>query len=121
MLMLFAAIGVGLWIISRGIIIEPPAVADRSRQQIERAHCAAARTAGRSMSMMTNTLARYFGRFLTAVVGVFVGIFVLLVLVDYIEMMRRTSGLVSASASWSPRPRCSACRNCSKSSCRSAC
>ena len=51
------------------------------------------------MSMMTNTLGRYFaGRFVVAAVGVFASIFVLLVLVDYIEMVRKTSGLVSASA-----------------------
>ncbi len=51
------------------------------------------------MSMMTNTLGRYFaGRFVIAAVGVFASIFVLLVLVDYIEMVRKTSGLVSASA-----------------------
>jgi len=51
------------------------------------------------MSMMTNTLGRYFaGRFLISAVGVFASIFVLLVLVDYIEMVRKTSGLVSASA-----------------------
>ncbi|WP_445487605.1 LPS export ABC transporter permease LptG [Rhodopseudomonas sp. RCAM05734] len=51
------------------------------------------------MSMVTNTLGRYFaGRFLTAAVGVFVSIFMLLVLVDYIEMVRRTSGLPTASA-----------------------
>jgi lipopolysaccharide export system permease protein len=51
------------------------------------------------MSMITNTLGRYFaGRFVVAAVGVFASIFVLLVLVDYIEMVRKTSGLVSASA-----------------------
>ena len=51
------------------------------------------------MSMMTNTLGRYFaGRFLVAAVGVFASIFVLLVLVDYIEMVRKTSGLATASA-----------------------
>ena len=51
------------------------------------------------MSMMTNTLGRYFaGRFLVSAVGVFASIFVLLVLVDYIEMVRKTSGLASASA-----------------------
>jgi lipopolysaccharide export system permease protein len=51
------------------------------------------------MSMMTNTLGRYFaGRFVIAALGVFASIFVLLVLVDYIEMVRKTSGLVSASA-----------------------
>jgi len=51
------------------------------------------------MSMLTNTLGRYFaGRFLISALGVFVSIFVLLVLVDYIEMVRRTSNLASASA-----------------------
>ena len=51
------------------------------------------------MSMVTNTLGRYFaGRFVVAAVGVFAGIFVLLVLVDYIEMVRKTSSLVGASA-----------------------
>ena len=51
------------------------------------------------MSMVTNTLGRYFaGRFVVSAVGVFAAIFVLLVLVDYIEMVRRTSGLASVSA-----------------------
>jgi lipopolysaccharide export system permease protein len=49
--------------------------------------------------MVTNTLGRYFaGRFVISAVGVFASIFLLLVLVDYIEMVRKTSGLVSASA-----------------------
>jgi lipopolysaccharide export system permease protein len=51
------------------------------------------------MSMLTNTLGRYFaGRFVISALGVFASIFVLLVLVDYIEMVRKTSGLASASA-----------------------
>jgi lipopolysaccharide export system permease protein len=51
------------------------------------------------MSMMTNTLGRYFAsRFVISATGVFASIFLLLVLVDYIEMVRKTSGLVSASA-----------------------
>ena len=51
------------------------------------------------MSMVTNTIGRYFaGRFLVAAIGVFLSIFMLLVLVDYIEMVRRTSGLTSVSA-----------------------
>ena len=51
------------------------------------------------MSMLSNTLGRYFaGRFLVAAVGAFASIFVLLVLVDYIEMVRKTSGLPSVSA-----------------------
>jgi len=51
------------------------------------------------MSMVTNTLGRYFaGRFVVAAVGVFAAIFLLLVLVDYIEMVRKTSTLANASA-----------------------
>jgi lipopolysaccharide export system permease protein len=51
------------------------------------------------MSMMTNTLGRYFaGRFVVSALGVFASLFLLLVLVDYIEMVRRTSGLAQASA-----------------------
>ena len=51
------------------------------------------------MNMITNTIGRYFaGRFLVAAIGVFVSIFMLLVLVDYIEMVRRTSGLTTAPA-----------------------
>ena len=51
------------------------------------------------MNMMTNTLGRYFaGRFVVSALGVFASIFVLLVLVDYIEMVRKTSGLASVSA-----------------------
>jgi len=51
------------------------------------------------MSMINNTLGRYFaGRFVVSALGVFASIFLLLVLVDYIEMVRKTSGLVGASA-----------------------
>jgi lipopolysaccharide export system permease protein len=43
--------------------------------------------------MFVNTLGRYFaGRFVTAAVGVFLGLFVLLVFVDYIDLLRRTGG-----------------------------
>jgi lipopolysaccharide export system permease protein len=49
--------------------------------------------------MFTNTLARYFARqFVGASLAVFAGIFVLVVLIDYIEMTRKTSGIASASA-----------------------
>ena len=49
--------------------------------------------------MIANTLGRYFaGRFVVASVAVFAGIFILIVLVDYIEMMRRTANIASASA-----------------------
>jgi lipopolysaccharide export system permease protein len=51
------------------------------------------------MSMMTNTLGRYFaGRFVTSALGVFLSIFMLLFLVDYIEMVRKASRLASVSA-----------------------
>ena len=50
------------------------------------------------MSMVSNTLGRYFaGRFVVSALGVFASIFVLLVLVDYIEMVRKTSGLATVS------------------------
>jgi len=43
--------------------------------------------------MFVNTLGRYFaGKFVTAAVGVFLGLFVLLVFVDYIDLLRRTGG-----------------------------
>jgi len=45
-----------------------------------------------------NTLSRYFARkFVGAALAVFVGIFVLVVLIDYIEMTRKTAGLASVS------------------------
>jgi len=51
------------------------------------------------MSMMTNTLGRYFaGRFVMSALGAFLSIFMLLLLVDYIEMVRKTSRLADASA-----------------------
>ena len=49
--------------------------------------------------MVAGTLSRYFGlRFLASVVAVFVGIFALVALVDYIELMRRSSGAQNATA-----------------------
>jgi lipopolysaccharide export system permease protein len=52
------------------------------------------------MSITGGTLARYFGlRFLGAVLLVFVGIFALVALLDYIELTRRTSDLPNVSAS----------------------
>src|ERR1700757_2581350 len=51
------------------------------------------------MSRVTNTLGPFFaGRFVVSAICVFASIFVLLVLVDYIEMVRKTSGLVEVSA-----------------------
>ena len=49
--------------------------------------------------MVSRTLIRYFGmRFLGAVTSVFLGIFVLIVLVDYIELMRRAADVPNLSA-----------------------
>src|SRR6476659_3442012 len=49
--------------------------------------------------MVSRTLVRYFGmRFLGAVMSVFLGIFVLIVLVDYIELMRRAADVPNLSA-----------------------
>jgi len=51
------------------------------------------------MQTVTGTLARYFGlRFLNAVLLAFAGIFVLVALLDYIEMMRRASDIPNVSA-----------------------
>ena len=47
-----------------------------------------------------STLARYFAKsFIIATIAVFGGIFMLLVLVDYIEMVRRTSSIPTGAAS----------------------
>jgi lipopolysaccharide export system permease protein len=51
------------------------------------------------MPILGGTLVRYFGlRFLSAVMLVFVGIFVLVGLLDYIELMRRASDVPNVSA-----------------------
>jgi lipopolysaccharide export system permease protein len=48
--------------------------------------------------MISRTLVRYFGmRFFTSVMSVFLGIFLLVVLVDYIELMRRASDVPNLS------------------------
>lgn len=49
--------------------------------------------------MVGGTLSRYFGlRFLSAVIAVFAGVFALVALVDFIELMRRSAGETTASA-----------------------
>jgi len=49
--------------------------------------------------MMTGTLARYFGwRFISAVSLIFLGLLVLIAMVDFIELMRRTSDMKDVSA-----------------------
>jgi len=48
---------------------------------------------------MTGTLARYFGlRFLTTLIAVLAGVFTLVILIDYVEMMRRLSDAPNVSA-----------------------
>lgn len=48
--------------------------------------------------MIAGTLSRYFAaRFFGAAIGVFVGVFVLVVLVDYVEMTRRAADIANAS------------------------
>lgn len=50
--------------------------------------------------MIGRTLTRYFaGQFLATAVAVFAGIFVLVILVDYIELMRRVSNVPGSTAS----------------------
>jgi lipopolysaccharide export system permease protein len=52
-----------------------------------------------AMPIIAGTLARYFGlRFVNAVLVVFVGIFALVALIDYIELMRRASDIPNVSA-----------------------
>ena len=51
------------------------------------------------MPILVGTLARYFGlRFLSAVLVVFAGIFALVALIDYIELMRRAGDIPNVSA-----------------------
>jgi lipopolysaccharide export system permease protein len=51
------------------------------------------------MPIIAGTLARYFGlRFINAVLVVFAGIFVLVALIDYIELMRRAGDIPNVSA-----------------------
>lgn len=51
------------------------------------------------MPIVAGTLARYFGlRFFNAVLIVFVGIFALVALIDYIELMRRAGDIPNVSA-----------------------
>ena len=50
--------------------------------------------------MGSRTLSRYFaGRFFVSVVAVFAGVFVLVLFVDYIDLMRRASDAPKAQAS----------------------
>ena len=49
--------------------------------------------------MKTATLSRYFGlRFLWVVIAIFAGLLALVAMVDFVEMLRRSSGIEDASA-----------------------
>jgi lipopolysaccharide export system permease protein len=49
--------------------------------------------------MIGGKLSRYFGkRFLSAVIAVFLGVFVLVAIIDFVELMRRSAGETNASA-----------------------
>ena len=49
--------------------------------------------------MISGTLSRYFGlRFLSAIVAVFAGAFVLVAMIDFVEMLRRTGDIKDISA-----------------------
>ena len=49
--------------------------------------------------MITGTLSRYFGmRFLTSVVGSFIGVVALAAMIDYVELMRRGADWPNATA-----------------------
>ena len=71
--MLFAGIGVGLWLIIAGVVVEPPAAVLEFVNKTNARLSRAVRTSGNRMSMVTNTLGRYFaGRFVVSALGVFV-------------------------------------------------
>ena len=92
------AIAASLYAISRGLIIEPPAVAVQRRRRRQRM-VRAPRRRDRGVDAMTGTLARYFGmRFLSTLVAVLFGVFVLIILLDYVELMRRLSDVPNVSA-----------------------
>ncbi len=94
------AFAFGIFVIRRGLILEPPAFLTNWIDRAHRAHRAALCHAHeRPMPILGGTLARYFGlRFLSAVLLVFAGIFVLVALLDYIELMRRATDIPNVSA-----------------------
>ena len=97
---MIVACGGGLYVIRAR---PDPGAAGLRRQLAHRAHRAHRASASPrhelTMPMVGGTLARYFGlRFLSAVLLVFVGIFALVALLDYIELMRRSSDIPHVSA-----------------------
>ena len=60
--------------------------------------------------MIGTTLSRYFGmRFLGAVVAIFAGALVLVAMVDFIEMLRRSSDIKDVSTLFVAKIRSTAC------------
>ena len=73
---IFGSIAAGLWQISRGRAVEPAAAVSQVRDRDRRTHRAGDKLM--RAPMITGTLSRYFGmRFLTSVVGSFIGVVVL--------------------------------------------
>ena len=89
----------GIFAIARGAVIEPPAFLTQPLANAVRAPLGAPCDRRELSAMVSRTLIRYFGmRFLGAVASVFFGIFVLVVLVDYVEFMRRAADVPNVSA-----------------------
>ena len=94
---LFGAIAGGLWQISRGRAVEPAAAVSKFATAISDRIARATRAEERTM--ITGTLSRYFGmRFLTSVVGSFIGVVALAAMIDYVELMRRGADWPNATA-----------------------
>ena len=88
----------GLWLISRGQAIEPAAAVSRNRNHDRRAAC---KSDGEveGQRMIAGTLSRYFGWcFLKNVVGSFFGVVALAAMIDYVELLRRSSDWPKATA-----------------------
>ena len=99
-LTLAAAIGAGLYVIRRGLILSrPPSLPTGSLRSPSAWADVSLRRDVTTMPIIAGTLARYFGlRFLNAVLVVFAGIFALVALIDYIELMRRAGDIPNVSA-----------------------
>jgi len=62
--------------------------------------------------MVVGTLSRYFGlRFLSAVVGAFIGVVLLAGMIDYVELMRRGADWPNATPGRSRKFLCSECHS----------
>ena len=95
---LVGSIVAGSWQISRGQAIEPAAAVSK----IATVHHRTFRESDgelRIEPMLAGTLSRYFGfRFLKSVVGTFFGVVALAAMIDYVELLRRSSDWPNATA-----------------------